>query len=366
VRRWAAVLAGLAVLCGLPVIASALPASVPQLSAGQLRARILSSAGMSYAGYAESNATFGLPPLPGLTSVTSLLDGATKMRVWAASPTRWRVDVLSDAGERDTYQLGPCRSYIWDSGAELLTEVRGRQALRLPRAADLVPPALALRLLAEAGRQARFGVIPPLRVAGQSAAGLRVTPADPASTIGHIDIWAQPATGLPLMVEIFGRGLARPALQSEFFQVSSWRPDPRVLTPVRGPGTGFTVARATDLTGVLRNLAPVALPDQLAGRDRLPAAPVFSLIGGYGGGLATFVVLALRGSYGRHLVPDALSAGGTALSLSGGAGVLISAPLINAVIAEPSDPDAIFLLAGPVSPALLEQAAAALFADLGI
>jgi len=163
-RRWAAVAAGAALLCALPVVASALPASVPRLTAGQLRGRILASARLSYAGYAESDATFGLPALPGLADVTSLLDGVTKMRVWQASPQRWRVDVLSDAGERDTYRLGS-RSYIWDSGAELLTEVAGQPSLRLPRAADLTPPALALRLLDEAGRHARFSVIAPLRVA---------------------------------------------------------------------------------------------------------------------------------------------------------------------------------------------------------
>ena len=130
VRRWAVVAAGLALLCGLPVIASALPVSVPALTAGQLRARILASADEPYAGYAESDATFGLPGLAGLTGLTALLDGVTKMRVWQAAPARWRVDVLSDAGERDTYQLSGCRSYIWDSGNELLTEVRGRQTFR--------------------------------------------------------------------------------------------------------------------------------------------------------------------------------------------------------------------------------------------
>jgi len=66
VRRWAVVAVGLAVLCGLPVIASALPVSVPALTASQLRGRILASADESFAGYAESNATFGLPPLSGL------------------------------------------------------------------------------------------------------------------------------------------------------------------------------------------------------------------------------------------------------------------------------------------------------------
>ena len=166
VRRWALVTAGVVLLCGLPVIASALPVSVPRVTASQLRARILASAHESYAGYAESNATFGLPPVPGLTGLTSLLNGVTKMRVWQATPTRWRVDVLSDAGERDTYQLSGYRSYIWNSGDQLLTEIRGRQTYRLPRPADLVPPALALRLLSEAGRQARFSVIAPVRVAG--------------------------------------------------------------------------------------------------------------------------------------------------------------------------------------------------------
>jgi len=87
-RRWAAVAVGVTLLCGLPVIASALPVSVPSLTASQLRGRILASADESYAGYAESNATFGLPPVAGLSHLISLLDGVTKMRVWQATPTR--------------------------------------------------------------------------------------------------------------------------------------------------------------------------------------------------------------------------------------------------------------------------------------
>jgi hypothetical protein len=360
VRRWAVVAVGLALLCGLPVIASALPVSVPQLTASQLRGRILASAGESYAGYAESNATFGLPSLTGFSGLTSLFDGVTKMRVWRATATRWRVDVLSDAGEQDTYQLGSS-TYLWDSGEQLLTEVLGAQPVRLPRAADLVPPTLAARVLAEAGPQARFSLLTPVRVAGQSAAGLRITPADPASTVGQVDIWAAPASGLPLMVEIFGRGSGRPALETQFFQVSPWRPDPRVLTPVRGPGTGFTTTRASTLPGALRNLVLTTLPARLAGRVRLPVQPGFSSIGVYGGGLATFVVVGVRGDAGRTLISDARSDGGAALSLSSGAsGVLISAPLVNAVLVRPARAAhrcVTFLIAGTVSPQVLEQAA---------
>ena len=366
VRRWAVVIAGLALLCGLPVIASALPVSVPRLTASQLRARILASADEPYAGYAESNATFGLPPVAGLTGLTSLLNGVTKMRVWQATPTRWRVDVLSDAGERDTYQLGGYRSYIWNSGDQLLTEIRGPQTYRLPHAADLVPPALALRMLSEAGRQAGFSVIAPVRVAGQSAAGLRVTPTDPASTVGRVDIWADPSSGLPLMVEVFGRGAARPALESLFFQVSPWHPDPRVLTPTRAAGTGFTVTNAGNLAGALRNVALVALPAELAGRIRLPVQAGFETIGAYGGGLTTFVVIAIRGSASDNLIPDVVSAGGTPLAIAGGAGAEISAPLINAVLVRPPGWFFTFLLAGTVSTDLLGQAAAELSEQLAL
>jgi hypothetical protein len=359
-RRWAAVAVGVSVLCALPVLASALPVRGPALTAAQLRARILGSAPESYAGYAESNATFGLPPLSGLSSVTSLLDGVTKMRVWQASPDRWRVDVLSDAGEKDTYQAGNLE-FQWNSGAQLLTEVlpsSGHGAVRLPRAADLVPPSLALRVLAQASGHARYSTLPPLRVAGQSAAGLRVTPSDPASTVGQVDIWAEPSTGLPLMVEVYGRGARTPALQSQFFQVGPWRPDPNVLAaPPHGtPGSGFTIAAAGNLAGALDNLLPGRLPGSLAGRPRVPPPPGFADVGLYGSGLTLFVVFPVRdGSF----MAGARSAGGTPYSFPGGSGYLLSASLMNAVVAESRD-GTTFLLAGTVSGTVLLQAAVTL------
>jgi hypothetical protein len=196
-----------------------------------------------------------------------------------------------------------------------------------------------------------------VRVAGRSAAGLRVTPTDPASTIGRVDVWADPSSGLPLLVAIFGRGPGRPALESQFFQVSSWHPDQRVLTPVRAAGTGFTVTRPGNLAGALSNLGLVALPAGLGGRVRQPVQPGFEEIGVYGGGLSTFVVLAVRGSDGRNLIQDAISAGGTPLGVASGPGVVISAPLVNAVIFRPAGFFVTFLMAGTVSAGLLEQAA---------
>jgi hypothetical protein len=355
------VLAGAAVLCSLPVLASALPASVPRTTAKQLEDRILASRNQSFAGYAESDAAFGLPPFPAFSGVTPLLDGVTRMRVWQVSPDRWRVDTLSDAGEDDTYQLGD-DTYVWDSGEQLLTGIFGQQNVRLPRAADLVPSALAFRIITEAGPRAGLRVLPPRRVGGVSAAGLAVVPASPQSTIGQADVWADPATGLPLLVQVFGRGKTAPALTTEFLQAGLWRPDPATITPQRGPGTGFTSTTPAGFAGVLQDLDDEVLPGQLGGLSRLPSPPGFGQVGVYGGGLATFAVLTLHPGDGGQFLQAALDAGATRLTFTDGTGAEASAPLVNLVLVHPyASPDT-FLLVGLVSKDTLEQAASVLAA----
>jgi hypothetical protein len=356
------VAAGIALLCALPAIDSALPVSVPGLSATALRSRIMNSGSLPYSGYAESNASFGLPALNGFSSVTSLLDGVTRMRIWQAAPDRWRVDVLSDVGESDTYQT-PRSTYLWDSGSELLTQVLGRSPVRLPRAADLVPPSLAVRLLREAGPRARVATIGPRRVAGVAAAGLAVFPAAPGSTVTRIDIWAEPGSGLPLQVEVFGQGAGPPALETQFLQVSSAQPAQAILTPQRGPGTAFTQTTAADLSGALNNLGPVILPASLVGRARLTAPTGFSQIGIYGRGLGTFAVLQLSGATGLQLIGAARSDGGTPLKVAHGIGVTISTSVITAVLLHPRAAAGTFVLAGLVTRRILQQAARSLAAE---
>ena len=350
---------GAAVLCCLPVLASALPVSVPGLTARQLENRILGAQRLSFSGYAESDANFGLPPLPAFSSVTPLLDGVTRMRVWQAAPDRWRVDTLSDTGENDTYQAGD-DTFIWDSGEQLLTGIDGAQVIRLPRAADLVPPALAVRIINAAGPDAKASIVPPQRVAGQNAAGLEITPTAPQSTIARADIWASPVTGLPLLVEVFDRGATQPALETRFLQAGPWTPDPSVLTPQRGPGTGFTTTTPSAFSGVLSNLDDEVLPSRLAGLGRQPS-PV-PQIGVYGAGLAAFAVLTFRRDTGGPLLTDALDAGAARLSFPDGTGAVASAPLVNLVLVHPYRSPDTFLLVGLVSKAALEQAAGVLAA----
>ena len=361
--RWLAVLTGVAVLCCLPVLASALPASVPKFTPGQLEDRILGSQRMSFSGYAESDATFGLPSLPAFAGVTQLLDGVTRMRVWQASADHWRVDTLSDAGENDSYQSGS-HAFVWDSGEQLLTGIYGPQVIRLPRAADLVPSALAIRIITEAGPGARLSLLPARRVAGQSAAGLEITPASPQSTVARADVWAAPGTGLPLLVELFSRDSALPALETQFLQAGPWAPDASVLTPQHGPGTGFTTTTPSGFVGVLKNLDDEALPGSLAGFAR-QASPV-PQIGVFGKGLTAFAVLTFRrGSGGTGLLYDALRAGAARVTLPDGIEAVAGAPLINLVLVHSHATHLTFLLVGLVSKASLEQAAAVLFTTTG-
>jgi hypothetical protein len=357
--RWLAVLTSVAVLCCLPVLASALPASVAKLTPQQLANRILGSQRMSFSGYAESDATFGLPSLPAFSSVAALLDGVTRMRVWQGSPDHWRVDTLSDAGENDAYQTG-ANAFVWDSGQQLLTGIYGPQVIRLPRAADLVPSALAIRIINEAGPGAKLSILPPRRVAGQSAAGLEITPASPQSTIARADIWASPGTGLPLLVEVFNRGSAQPALETQFLQAGPWTPDASVLTPQRGQGTGFTATTPAAFAGVLKNLDDEVLPGSLAGFARQPS-PV-PQIGVYGTGLTTFAVLTFRRGTGGQLLGDALDAGATRLTFADGTGAVASAPLVNLALVHPYRSPDTFLLVGLVSKSALERAGAVLAA----
>jgi hypothetical protein len=270
-RRWLLVAAGAAGLVGAGVVA--LPAGAVDVDAAALRERILTGV-PPHSGYAESTGRLGLPEIPQLESVTALLTGTTRIRTFVAGPGRWRADELTPAGERDTYHLDGAE-YVWDFGGDQLTRVVGTAPLRLPRAADLLPPDLARRLL----RLAPADPVTPLparRVAGRTAAGLRLVPSDPATTVGSVDVWADATSGLPLRVEVAPRS-GPPLLVTELVEVVDGPPDPAVLVPPVPPGAGVVAASAADVSGALHTLGAPPPPDRLAGRGspapRTPSCP---------------------------------------------------------------------------------------------
>jgi hypothetical protein len=354
---------GVALLCVLPAIVAAWPVPGSSLSAAALRARILASAGVPYQGYDETSVDLGLPSLPDLGNVSTLLDGITDQEVWYRSPGQWRSDVVTTAGETDTYQTGG-GTYVWDYSGNLLTQITGSQPVRLPRAADLLPPALALRLLGFASRADHISRLPSQRVAGVAAAGLQVVPADPQTTVGAVDIWADPADGLPLEVTITQRGARQPALVTRFLDLNLSRPPLATVTPDPAPGVGFTTTSEPDITQILNRFAP-PLPAQVAGMNRAAAPTGLTDIAAYGTGFSRIAVLPLPYGLGQQAMNAADSAGAGGIRLTGGTGALIETPLLTVLLAQGQSGGPVYLLAGAVTPQLLVSAASSLLSQTG-
>jgi hypothetical protein len=372
-RRWVLVAAGTAAIVGAAAVT--LPASA-SATPEDLRARVL--AGLPpHVGYAESTGRLGLPEIPALEQVTALFTGVTPMRTRYVDAGAWRVDELTPAGERDTYHLGDVE-YLWDFGANQLTRVAGETAVRLPRASDLVPSDLAHRLV-ELTRGEPVSAIAARRVAGFDAAGFRIAPADPDTTVGRIDVWCDPASGLPLRVEIAARGQEDPLLFTEFREVALTRPD--IAVPTAPPGAGAVTAEAADLAGALRQLDAAPPPHRLAGRDLVPVLthpvgsasdrppvlthPVGSAsdqppeglpgVGVYGTGAAAFVLVPASRGIAERVVDGAAAAGGTAVEVPVGRAAILTTPLLS-VAARGGVRRGGVLLAGTVRPSVLVQA----------
>jgi hypothetical protein len=354
------VVCGTAAMCALPAVIGALPVPAAGIGAAALRARILASAGVPYQGYAESNASLGVPRLPDLSGIGAMLDGATDQYVWYRSPAHWRTAIISPAGEDDTYQAGTA-TYLWDYSRDLLTKVVGSQPARLPRAADLLPPALGRRLLVLAAGSSRTERLGTQRVAGVNAAGLRVQPTGSGTLISAADIWADPATGLPAAVEVFAHGSAAPVLTARFLELNESRPPLSVVTPNPAPGVGVTTADLPDVSSLLNGIGP-PLPDRLAGLPHTPVPGGLDTVGAYGTGFTRFAVIPLPGQAGTSALSVALHAGATALAVTGGTAALIRTTLLTVVLARSGDDGPVFLLTGPVTPAVLQRAASGLLA----
>ncbi|MBO2446162.1 hypothetical protein J4573_03610 [Actinomadura barringtoniae] len=357
-RRWLIVAALVAVLCSIPFVVAAYPVSAQSPDPARLRQQILASASRPYEGLVESRGSLGLPDLPGLDDSTSLLSGTSRMRAWYASSQRWRVALMTPTGERDLLQ-SPGRLAIWDYERELLTRVDGITAIRLPYAADLMPPDLARRLLKPTSLTDHLTALSARRVAGRDVPGLRLEPGDQDTTIGRVDVWADPKTGVPVEIQVTARGGARPALATRFLDLKLATPADAAVAPKPAPGVAAATIEAPDLLSRLASRTNARLPDSLAGRHALAStSDDVASVRGYSGGLASFAATPLPGRYGRRVFEAARTAGAGTLKIEGGEALAIQTPLLTAVLARgTSEDDRMFLLAGAVRAEVLRTAA---------
>jgi hypothetical protein len=356
VRGWALVAALAAVAVLVPQVPGWLPVSASSTDAAALRTKVLASASRPYSGYAEISGSLALPQLPKVADLVSLLTTTTHVRTWYADPARWRFDVVNNLGERDVYRT-PEGEFTWDYGANLLTRLIGDPPVRLPRAGDLLPPDLARRVLV-AAQDDPVSALPARRVAGVDAAGLRLSPADQDTTIGHVDIWADPDTGLPVAVELTARGADRPVLVSHFLELDPTTPPQDVLAPKRSPSSGFGIATAPDVGDVLGSIGRGRIPLRLAGRE-LRQADVGGVhgVGVYGDGLSAFVALPVPRDIGSGAAEAITNAGGTSEDLPRGEALELAIAPLSVVVARSEFSRRWYLLAGLTTTDVLRDAA---------
>lgn len=353
-RRWGIVGAGIALLVALPALFGVLPVADADATAAELRDRVLASGAQPYQGLAESRGLLGLPDIPRVDQVTALLGGTTRIRAWHSTPAEWRVDVLSATGEEGLYR-DRRGTWAWSFERNTIVRVGAEPPARLPRAADLLPPELARRLLRTASPDDTLTRLDPRRIAGRAAAGFRLTPAAADTTVGHLDVWADQSTGLPLAVELTGRGAARPALTSAFLSIDMTRPGPAVTTPKLPTDARFVSTNVPDVVAALDRFSPVFLPVRLAG---LPGRDSRVGVSAYGSGFTSFVVLALPPDLANQAILAADDAGSPEVDVPGADALLVSTPLVNGLIMRVGGQPGAYLLAGTVTSDLLARAAA--------
>lgn len=350
-RRWAVVGALVAVLVATPPLIGAVPASDAQVSAADLRAAVVGSADVGFSGYAESAGGLALPVTDQLTSVADLFSDRTEMRVWWRATTDHRVDVITAAGGTTTHH-DERGTWTWEYERATATRAEATP-FALPAPSDLLPTSLGRRLLSEAtdDELSRIGA---RRVSGHDALGLRLVPDEGASSVGRVDVWVDPGSGLPLQVQVYEKGIDRPALDTRFLDFEVGRP-PADVTAFTPP-EGARIRAAHEAEIVLeagRRIDPVPLPDQLAGLPRRGLEGVPPAIGLYGRGVTLLAVAPVPPGLARGL-RNALAQSPDAVRDD--AGTRLAAGPVGLMLVEPPGHGS-YVLAGTVTLDALATAA---------
>ncbi|MCU1673756.1 MAG: putative sigma regulatory protein MucB/RseB [Frankiales bacterium] len=342
----------LAGLVALPSAAGQLPVRDVQVPPAELVQRIRASAGVGWSGYAESRGTLVLPDVRELGDVPALVGGTTRMRAWWRGTQQWRVDTLSLTGEDDVIR-DDVGTWTWESADRRATRVYGDLDVRLPQPPDLLPTSLGRRLAG--AKDVRLSALAARRVAGRSAAGVRLVPREPTrTTVAHVDIWAEPRTGLPLRVDVVAHGRTTPSVTALLMDLTLDRPSAARTAFTPPDLTEIRVTEAPDVLAQIDRFAPYRLPDRLAGTARSDLVRMMrpgGRLATYGDGLTSFAVVPLpRDVAGR--VIRALDPQGD------GARAEASTPLVKAVVARTGR--RAYLLSGTVPVSVLDAALAEL------
>ncbi|MCY7396735.1 MAG: hypothetical protein LH468_11420 [Nocardioides sp.] len=288
-RRWCLVALGVILVVAGPLGVRSWPAGENDVGATDLLAQVRAAAEQPYSGYVETQGALQLPVADRFTDVGALLGEQTRLRVWWRDRDSWRVDRLLASGEVDLVHDRQFTTEYDYQDAEATTS--RDPGIRLPRTADLLPPALARRLLEDVADRATR--VPARRVAGVSAPGLRLEPGSDRSSIDHVDLWADPVSGVPLRLEVYAVGASVPGFTTEFLDFSADEPARSRVTFTPTGSTEQSFDDVLDIADAANQYAPLLPPDTVAGLPRTAASD--GAVGVYGRGLTQLVSIPLRG-----------------------------------------------------------------------
>jgi hypothetical protein len=287
-RRWCVVALGSLALVVTPFALRALPAADSDVSAARLLDQVRASQDHGWSGFVETDGTLQLPDADRFSDVGALFGEQTRLRVWWRDADHWRVDQLLVAGEADLVHEGD-RTTEWDYEHAEAT-VSQDPDIRLPRSADLVPPELARRFLRGVSDE-DVTRLPSRRVAGTSAPGLRIVPSSDLSSIDHVDLWADPDSGVPLRVEVYA-GSDRPSFTTTTSGFSAERPAPDTVAFTPTSTTKVSFDDVLDIADAANQYAPVLPPATAAGLEKTSTSD--GAVGVYGRGLTQVIAIPLR------------------------------------------------------------------------
>jgi outer membrane lipoprotein-sorting protein len=391
---------------GASAAASAAAPTLPAKTPAQLLAELGQAAGRSarpFTATVQQTANLGLPELPGMSrasgATSSLLDGSQSIDIWYGGPKRVRIAVTVQAGESDLRRDGGT-VWLWNSKTQTATQVTlpaqghakkagagngpagagGSSATSQP---PDTPQAAASQFLAAIGPSTVVGVQSNVYVADRPAYQLSLAPRSSQSLVGRVLLAIDASSGVPLRVEVYGRGSAGLAYSIGYTKLVYGTPsaanfsftpppgatvqkqtvpnDPAALLQGLGlppgsslPGSGPTgqagkpTVIGSDWLSVVATPADPAVAAavrQLLSRE--PATPQTS--GGFFGSSSTAAPGPPSVPVGPYLEPlRALLLASQPVSFTGGSGRLLQTTLYSVLVTSKGQ-----ILAGAVTPSVL-------------
>lgn len=256
----------------IPQMASA-DVKLPSKSAAGIVAFAEKSVGTSFTGSVTETANLGLPDLSSFGSgggsssgsdvqdALSQLTGTHKAKVYVDGKSKQRVQTLDDLKETDVVRNG---LDVWAYDSEKKSAVHatlpavrfdvGYGKMPLATSAPATPTEAAQKALDAVGEYTTVKVSDNVRVAGQKAYQITLTPKDDTTLVGSVTLAVDGETGVPLRVVVKAKGQADPAFSVAFTSISYDKPpaDTFSFTPPKGT----TVEKVT-------------VPDNVTAHDRM-------------------------------------------------------------------------------------------------